>query len=208
MQTDLLFIRRKALAFIGCALFLAAMMGMIFIDVSWMNDGVHETSFTEVSQELILLVIALLFFHRAYRQPAMRSTLVLVGGFFSCMLIRELDFLFDEISHGSWVWFALAVTAICLVIAMLHPKRAIVGLATLLRHPGWGMMSAGLLTILVFSRLFGMGVLWRHLMLDGYNHTVKNMVEEGCELLGYSLCLLASLSYLYSDRITPKEELS
>jgi hypothetical protein len=25
---------------------------------------------------------------------------------------------------------------------------------------------------------------------------VKNMVEEGCELLGYGLCLLATLSYL------------
>ncbi|MEI2266696.1 hypothetical protein [Erwinia sp. CGal63] len=198
MQSDLLFIRRKALAFIGCALFLAAMMGMVFIDVRWMNDGVHESSFTEVAQELILLFIALLFFHAAYRRPDVRPSLMLIGGFFSCMLIRELDFLFDELSHGSWVWFALAAAAVCVAVALLQPKRAVAGLADLLRHPGWGMMCAGLLTILVFARLFGMRDLWQHLMLDGYNHTVKNMAEEGCELLGYSLCLLASLSYLCS----------
>ena len=204
MQSDLLFIRRKALAFLGCALFLAAMMGMVFIDVRWMNNGVHETSFTEIAQELMLLVIALLFFHAAFRQPAARPMLVLIGGFFTCMLIRELDFLFDELSHGSWVWFALAAAAVCIVIAAPQPKRTVAGLADLLRHPSWGMMCAGLLTILVFARLFGMRALWQHLMLDGYNHTVKNMAEEGCELLGYSLCLLASLSYLYGDRIKAK----
>ena len=34
-------------------------------------------------------------------------------------------------------------------------------------------MAAGLLTILVYSRLFGMHELWETLMLDGYNRTVK-----------------------------------
>ncbi|WP_312047073.1 hypothetical protein [Erwinia sp.] len=200
MQSDLLFIRRKALAFIGCALFLATMMGMVFIDVRWMNNGVHETSFTEIAQELMLLAIVLLYFYSAYRQPALRPTLILVGGFFTCMLIRELDFLFDDLSHGSWVWFALAAAGACVALAVRQPKHAVKGLADLLRHPAWGMLCAGLLTILVFARLFGMRDLWQHLMLDGYNHTVKNMAEEGCELLGYSLCLLASLSYLYGDR--------
>lgn len=70
------------------------------------------------------------------------------------------------------------------------------GLADFVTHPGYGMMCAGLLCILVFSRLFGMSVLWQTLMLDGYNRVVKNMVEEGCELLGYGLCLLATLSYM------------
>lgn len=204
MQSDLLFIRRKALAFLGCSLFLATMMGMVFIDVRWMNNGVHETSFTEIAQELLLLAVALLFFHGAWRRPEVRPTLVLVGGFFTCMLIRELDFLFDELSHGSWVWFALTVAVLCIAIAILQPKRAVAGLADLLRHPSWGMMCAGLLTILVFARLFGMRALWQHLMLDGYNHTVKNMAEEGCELLGYSLCLLASLGYLCADRLKAK----
>lgn len=42
-------------------------------------------------------------------------------------------------------------------------------------------------------------------MLDGYNRVVKNMVEEGCELLGYGLCLLAALSYL-KDALKSRKE--
>ncbi|MEM6052060.1 hypothetical protein AAH450_15960 [Erwinia sp. P7711] len=204
MHSDLLFIRNRALAFLGCGAYLCAMMGLVFIDVRWMNDAVHETSFTEVAQEGMLLLIALLYFARAWRQAPLRPLYVLVGGFFSCMLIRELDFLFDEIVHGSWVWFALAITLLCVGTALRQPRRILSGLAAYLRHPGWGMMCAGMLTTLIFSRLFGQHELWQHLMLDGYNRTVKNMAEEGCELLGYSLCLFSTCRYLFgAGKLTP-----
>ena len=170
-----------------------------------MNDAVHETSFTEIAQELILLITSLLYFRRVIKASA--PGLILIGGFFACMLIRELDFLFDALSHGSWVWFALATAAACLAIALLNPRRVVMELADFLRQPDCGMMCAGLPIVLVFSRLFGMRDLWQHLMLNGYNHTVKNMVEEGCELLGYSLCLLATCSYLYGSR-APQENVS
>lgn len=197
MQSDFAVIRNKILAFLACTLFLAIMMGLIYIDVNWMNNALHELSFTEVAQELILAVIALSFFIAAGRYGHYRPALLLVGGFFACMLIREMDFLFDDIRHGAWVWFALALTVICLTYAALHPVRTLSGLVHLLQHPSWNMMAAGLLTILVFSRLFGMHQLWQHLMMDGYNRTVKNMAEEGSELLGYSFCLFASVRYLW-----------
>lgn len=197
MQSDFAVIRHKLLAFVACALFLVLMMGLVYIDVNWMNNALHEVSFTETAQELILAGIALSFFIAAGRHANFRPALLLVGGFFICMLIRELDFLFDVIRHGAWLWVALAVTVICLTYAALRPARTLAGLAHLLQHPSWNMMAAGLLTILVFSRLFGMHQLWQHLMMDGYNRTVKNMVEEGCELLGYSFCLFASARYLW-----------
>lgn len=197
MSADFQIIRNKILSFIGLAAFLSLMMGMMFIDVVWMNNAVHESSFTESAQEIILGLIALLFFLRAWRSPAERSIMVLAGGFFSCMLIREMDFLFDALQHGCWVWFALAVTLASLATALRQPKTIIRGLATFMRHPAWNLMSAGMITVLVFSRLFGMHELWQHLMLDGYNRTVKNMAEEGSELLGYSMCLFATFSYLW-----------
>ncbi|QKJ85036.1 hypothetical protein PMPD1_0047 [Paramixta manurensis] len=200
MGDDLHIIAVKLVGFIGCALFLVLMMGLVYIDVNWMNNAVHELSFTEIIQETILGCIALLFFASASRRGALKYSLVLVGGFFTCMLIRELDFLFDTIHHGAWVWFALAVAVICLLFAARSPAKTLAGLATLMRHPGWNMMVAGLLTILVYSRLFGMHQLWQQLMLEGYNRTVKNMAEEGTELLGYSLCLFATLRYLWDLR--------
>lgn len=206
MSDDIKTITVKLIAFVGCAIFLALMMGLIFIDVHWMNNALHETSFTEAFQEIELGAIALMFFAQAYRQANLRYSLLLTGGFFTCMLIREMDFLFDRVHHGAWVWFALTVTLICLWRAARHLPATLAGLVNFLRHPSWNMMAAGLLTILVFSRLFGMHELWETLMLDGYNRTVKNMVEEGTELLGYSFCLLASLRYLWDiSRLKPEK---
>ena len=206
MSDDIKIITVKFVRFFGCAIFLALMMGLVFIDVNWMNDALHETSFTEIFQEILLGAIALMFFIQAYRQENLRYSLLLIGGFFTCMLIREMDFLFDNLHHGAWVWFALAVAFFCVWRAALHFSATLAGLVNFLHHPSWNMMAAGLLTILVFSRLFGMHELWETLMLDGYNRTVKNMAEESTELLGYSFCLLASLRYLWDIRRLHQEK--
>lgn len=197
MSDDLITIRNKIGIFFIFVAFLSVMMGLVFVDVVWMSDEVHEASFTEITQELILAVITFLFISHARKSEEQRPIRILVAGFFGCMLIRELDFLFDQLSHGSWFWFALAVTIISVLAALRHPRHLISGLADFMRHPAWGMMMAGMLTILVFSRLFGMNELWQHLMPDDYHRTVKNMAEEGSELLGYTLCLFATLGYLF-----------
>ncbi len=200
MRNDLTIIGREMTVFILAALFLALMILPIYIDVTWMNDALHETSFTETTQEIMLAVIAALFFIAAQRRPAQRGALTLVAGFYSCMLIRELDFVFDTIQHGSWIWFALAVTAGCLAVALRTPKKTLHALARLLQHRSWPVMASGFLVVLVFSRLFGIHALWQHLMLGDYNRVVKNMAEEGTELLGYGLCWLASVRYLWQTR--------
>lgn len=200
MRNDLTIIGREMTVFILAALFLALMILPIYIDVAWMNDALHETSFTETTQEIMLAVIAALFFIAAQRRPAQRGALTLVAGFYSCMLIRELDFVFDAIQHGSWIWFALAVTAGCLAVALRTPKKTLHALARLLQHRSWPVMASGFLVVLVFSRLFGIHALWQHLMLGDYHRVVKNMAEEGTELLGYGLCWLASVRYLWQTR--------
>lgn len=203
MSEDLVTIRNKIACFMVFAVFMSAMMGLVFIDVVWMDNAVQEVSFTEIAQELILAAVALLFWRRAGDNVALRPARLLVAGFFGCMLIRELDFLFDLIEHGCWFWFALVLTLISVIGALRHPRFLLSSLAEFVRHPSWGMMTAGLLSVLVFSRLFGMNVLWQHLLPDGGSRTVKNMAEEGSELLGYTLCLFATLGYLFPRQQKP-----
>ncbi len=200
MRNDLTIIGREIAVFLLAALVLALTIVPVYIDVAWMNDALHETSFTETTQECMLAMIAVLFFIAAHRRPTQRGALTLVAGFYSCMLIRELDFVFDAVQHGSWVWFALAVTAGSLAVALRTPKKTLHALASLLQHRSWPVMASGFLVVLVFSRLFGVHALWQHLMLGDYNRVVKNMAEEGTELLGYSLCWLASVRYLWQTR--------
>ncbi|VTN72574.1 putative transport protein [Klebsiella variicola] len=84
------------------------------------------------------------------------------------MLIRELDGLFDLLSHGSWVWFALLTTVGSLLAPLRHLPQTLSQLAEYTRTPYYGMMISGLLAILVFSRLFGMHGLWYAVLDENY----------------------------------------
>ena len=56
-------------------------------------------------------------------------------------------------------------------------------------------MVMSILILLVHSRLFGMGILWKTILNDGYVNTVKNAMEEGTELLAYVLIFYATQVY-------------
>jgi hypothetical protein len=171
-------------------------MSAVYVDVNWMHNALHENSVTEILQEMILAIIVGLFFWSSAKRPEQCGGFILIGGFYLCMLIRELDGIFDMIRHGSWLWFALATTVICVVIALRASKSPITGLTEFIEHRTWLMTATGLIIVLVFSRLIGMHQLWQHLMLDGYNRVVKNMAEEASELLGYCVCFLSTMLFL------------
>ncbi|WP_416414218.1 hypothetical protein [Pantoea sp. App145] len=200
MREQILYIFHEVVFFLISAVFITAMMFSVYIDVNWMHNALHENSLSEVLQEVILALITGMFFVTSINRIEIRSGLILIGGFYACMLIRELDFLFDYIKHGCWVWFALFTSAVCIVLALRSPQSIMRGLAKFISHRTWLMSATGLLIVLVFSRLFGMHQLWQNLMLDGYNRVVKNMAEESSELLGYSFCFLASARYLWQTR--------
>ncbi|KAA1186788.1 hypothetical protein [Photorhabdus heterorhabditis] len=196
MQSDLAFLAKKLVFFILYALILSIVIGLLFIDVIYLQNAVKENSLTEISQESILFVISAVFLREARKNSKLRPALILISGFFACLLIRELDSIFDEIFHGAWAWIAIPLALICIFYAVRRGKDTLVGLAHFARHQSYGMMAAGILCVLVFSRLFGMGELWQGLMQEHFDRTAKNMVEEGCELLGYCLCLISTFWYL------------
>lgn len=174
----------------------------LHVDVNILQNGLSETSLTEVVQESILLLIVLIHLIRARRNRVQRQCNVLIAGFFLAMLIRELDGIFDLIHHGSWVWFALLSSVLTIGYVLRTPALVARQLADYARSPSYGLMVAGLATILIFSRLFGMSGLWHSILQDGYVRVVKNMVEEGVELFGYILCLAATVNLLHVKQIT------
>lgn len=192
---------QEMVLFALCALFIIFTMFSVYIDINWMHNALHENSVTEVVQETLLGITATMFFWSASRWSRLRGGLILIGGFYACMLVRELDFLFDYIKQGCWIWFALLTALTSITLALRSHASLTPGLVHYVSHPTWLMSATGLLIVLVFSRLFGMHQLWQSLMLDGYNRVVKNMAEEGSELLGYSICFLASVRFLRETRL-------
>ena len=172
------------LAVMGCL----GVISSIYTDVFILSDQLQEASVTEISQELILLATAMQLLSNARRDKARRPVLLLMSGFFTVLLIREMDFALDLLAHGCWLWFALVITFVSLFQAFLYGQQTLNGLADFMCRAAWGQMCAGLITVLIFSRFMGINDLWQCLLGKDFPRMAKNMVEEGTELFGYMLC--------------------
>ena len=181
--------------FFALALLLAASAFAIHLEVIHSGGNVGENSLVEYLQEFYLLVTGTLFAAVAVKRSEQRGFAILVAGFFSVLLIRELDSLFDQIVHGFWKYPAWVVAMSAIGYALNNKTTTVKPLLDYLNHKSFAMMLAGMVTLLVFSRIYGMGVLWQAAMQENYIRTVKNLAEEGLELLAYSLVLFAAAWY-------------
>ena len=155
-----------------------------------------EAGPTEIIQTVLLLLSTVLLFVESYRYQDMRGALILAGGFIGCMLIREQDYFLDMLSHGCWKWPALTLAAGCLIYAGLTLRATISALARFIRWHYFPIFITGIVIVLAYSRLFGMGVLWKTLLPNGEWRIAKNAIEESSELLGYML-ITASVLLLH-----------
>ncbi|SEM53616.1 hypothetical protein SAMN05428989_4019 [Pseudoxanthomonas sp. GM95] len=175
----------------------------LYIDLHWLKDDLGEWSLVEITQELFLLFSTLAFVDLARHNPRDRAFAVLAAGFMACMLIRELDAVWDLVFHGFWQVLVAVVAASCFIFALQDVRRAINALARLLVSRSGTGVTTGLVLLLFYSRLFGMTALWQGLLGDAYIRVFKNAVEEGTELLGYTFILAASWSYVHQQVKAP-----
>ena len=184
--------------FILAAIIAAGVVGCIYLDVT-VSQNVGETSCVEFGQEWLLFATTALFGMQAITKR--QGGLWLVAGFFGCMFIRELDAYFDMIVHGAWKYFALVLMVFVLFKAWrLGEENTIASLAAFMKSREFVFIFIGLLIVLVYSRLFGMGELWHTIMPKHFNRTVKNVVEEGSELWGYALVFWGAVKYWLASK--------
>lgn len=195
---------QSIMRFVYVALGMAALIGILRLDLSLFDDPLSETALTELTQEALLAVSALCFAWLARRHPQQRGFYILVAGFLATMLIRELDALFDLIQHGFWVYPATLIAVTAIVMAVCFKGTTLEAFAAFLKTPQSNTIIYGLVIVLVFSRLFGMGALWQGVMGSDYLYLVKSVVEEGTELLGYGFIVCGSLSFALSKQYEMK----
>ncbi len=176
---------------------------MVYFDIAVLGNTVGEVSATEITQELLVFMTASIFWYKAYREPAARGFWVLVAGFFTCILIREMDFLLDGIVHGFWVWPGTLVAVVSIFLASVPFKgRVLQPMAAYVGTKPYFFMIVGLAVLLVFSRIFGSGnLLWERLLGAGYSANFKSALQEGLELLGY---FLIGYSAVLSSRLVTR----
>ena len=84
--------------------------------------------------------------------------------------------------------------------AITHRDTLLIPMVNLLRKKHFSYIITGLIFILLFSRLFGTGILWREIMGDNYDSLYKDIIQEGLELTGYMLVGYGSLLHLMYRR--------
>ncbi len=188
-------LKRCLTALIGVAICLLVNVALR-LDYIVLGNQVGELSITEGLEQLMLVLSAGSFFYLAKRQTKLKHAATLMGAFFLVMLIRENDAFFDYIVHGFWVYPALAVTFAAITYAVRNGKQTLDQLAVILSSSYMNMLVLGLIMLLVFSRLFGMGSFWQGVMAEHYVRDVKNIVEEGSELLAYCIIAFSSIKIL------------
>lgn len=186
--------------FVFKLLLIGVAIAMLWLDIKVFHTDMLEISFTEITQEAMLFACALLFWFAptAGERPGFNY---LTAGFFACLLMRELDGLFDPISHSAWCWPFLAI-AVFAVVNALHAKRrpqTLRMLESFVSTPVFATLSTGF-AVLMFSRVFGMGSFWHEVLGAGYARVAKTTVEEGVELLAYSMWFAASVEHYVQAR--------
>lgn len=168
----------------------------LFIDLKVIGNSISENSVTELAQIVLLLLSIGCFVFLARKNIHERAFFLLAAAFFTSMLIRELDALFDLIAHGFWACIVAPVAISAIVNAVKNNSSTLLGLSRFVSSHAGMLMLVAVAILLFYSRLMGMTAIWKDLMGDEYLRVIKNAIEEAGELLGYSLIFTASATYL------------
>lgn len=171
----------------------------VLIDCVIINNIIKEVSVTELTQALLLFSIISVFSITAIKNKNSRGFLVLAAGFFSCMLIRELDGFLDNIYHGFWFWPAIVTAIASIIYAAFFCRNTIIKpMSDFINTKPYFFIIFGLIVVMVFSRIFGSGnVFWKHILSSEYMFLIKGVLQEGIELFGYLFLAYGSFLFLF-----------
>lgn len=157
-----------------------------------------EESLTEWLESGTALVSAMFFALVARVSRLLRPATLMLAALCAMMVIREADFLLDRVFDGAWQMLVLGVLIAITIYLWRETQSIRASVMAFAALPSAGIFLSGFLVLLVFSRLFGREVFWQSVMGEGYMRVVKNIAEEGTEIMGYALIAISAVELLIS----------
>ncbi|MEN8117578.1 MAG: hypothetical protein ABFS16_11405 [Bacteroidota bacterium] len=149
-----------------------------------------EITLTEIGQEIIFFVLFIIYLCLGFKWKEIQPVSNLVSLFFLMSFIREFNFLVEN-----WFYPVLVVLGIMLWL-IIRDWRKIKGAAVeFFSKPASSWLMAGFLVTFIFSRLFGRSKFWRLLYSEENYRLAKAATEEGIELMGDTLMLIAAIEF-------------
>ena len=163
------------------------------------TDSVYgEQSLTEWLEVGCALVSGLCFILAARLDRQLRPAAAMLAALCAMMCIREADFLLDAyVFDGAWQTLVTAVLIGITLYLWRQQQSVSQSIRKYAALPSAGVLLGGFLVLFVFSRLFGRESFWAVVMGERYQRVVKNVVEEGTEIMGYSLIMIAAMELAY-----------
>lgn len=168
-----------------------------------------ENSYTEYMQSIFLLTSSILLFI-IYKRSQPRSYLaLLLFAFTSVSLIREQDVYFENsIGQTAWLFPVLIILMVVLYLVVRNGQTFVVQFDRYRHTFSAGLLTSGVITTYVFSRLFGRKIFWHTVMESHYFRGVKNAAEECLELYGYLFILIATVEFFIAERTLWKDDIA
>ena len=114
----------------------------------------------------------------------------IVSLFFLISFIREFNFIID-----SWIYPVLIVFIIIVWLVFRDFNKIKQATITFFNQPASAWFFSGFLVTYIFSRLFGRSSFWRLLYDENNYRLAKAATEEGIELLGVAIMLIAAIEF-------------
>lgn len=168
-----------------------------------------ENSYTEYMQSIFLLTSSILLFF-IYKRSQPRSYLaLLLFAFTSVSFIREQDVYFENlIGQTAWLFPVLIILMVVLYLVIRNAQTFVVQLERYRHTFSAGLLTSGIITTYIFSRLFGRRIFWETVMEGHYFRGVKNAAEECLELYGYLFILIAVMEFFIAERKLWKDDIT
>lgn len=178
---------------------MAGIVLIIFLDAQQPNSiKFSETSYTEYAQEFSLLLTTILFFLCGRLFPNQAVVGYLFGGFFGMAYIREFNtFLDTNVADGTWQALAYSLAALTVFLVYRRRKFFWQQLALFIESMPFGIVILGMLVVFIFSRLYGLHIIWQMTLEENYKYVITRASEESIELLGYAIILIGALEYAF-----------
>ena len=157
-----------------------------------MEDGYFgEISLTEIFQEIILFILSVFYLYFGFRYRKIQPVTNIVSIFYIISLIREFNFLISW-----WIYPVLCMLIILMWLIFTDFRKLKEASVAFFIQPASSWFLSGFLVTYIFSRLFGRSSFWQLLYSDSSYRLAKAVAEEGLELLGNSLMLIAAFEFV------------
>ncbi|WP_299700762.1 hypothetical protein [uncultured Pontibacter sp.] len=180
------------------SLLLFTLTEIILLDAHRISRQFSEQSYTEYAQEVFLLVSTLIFYLSVRFFPNQAVVGLLLGGLFGMSLIREFDaFLDAHVARHTWKVLAYSLAIVTAFLVYKKKEFFWRQLDGFIRTKAFGIVIAGMLSVFIFSRLYGLEDIWLALMgEEKYMYEITRISEESVELLGYTLIMIGAIEYI------------